>query len=99
MAIKRQQGRKRVMSVAQAEANLAASRRARALKALDEQVALSVPMAADLLECTSQHLYGLIHEKKFPTEVIQIGSTFRIPTRGLRALLQVEKAKTPDAAA
>jgi excisionase family DNA binding protein len=97
MAAKRQ-SRKQVMSVEQAEAALAASRRARALKALHEQVALSVPMAADLLECTKQHLYDLIHEKKFPTEVIRIGSTFRIPSVALRALLQVEKAKASDAA-
>jgi|SRR5262245_4568526 excisionase family DNA binding protein len=98
MSPKRQQRRKRVMSVEQAEAALAASRRARALKALHEQVAVSVPMAADLLEVTRQHLYGLIHAKKFPTEVIPLGRSFRIPSVALRALLQVEKAKAPDAA-
>jgi excisionase family DNA binding protein len=92
------QRKKRVMSVERAEAELAASRRAVALRALQEQVAVNVPTAADLLDCSRTHLYALIHEKKFPTEVIQIGRTFRIPSKALRALLQVD-GETPDAAA
>jgi excisionase family DNA binding protein len=92
MSLKRQQRRKRVMSVEQAEAALAASRRERALKALREQLAVSVPMAADLLEVSRQHLYGLIHAKKFPTEVIPVGRTFRIPSAALRSLLKVDTA-------
>lgn len=94
---KRQQNRKRVMSVAQAEAALAASKRARALKALREQLAVSVPMAAELLGTSRQHLYDVIREKRFPTDVIHVGSTIRIPSVALRALLQIE-GKIPDAA-
>jgi len=89
--------RKRVMSVEQAEAALAASRRARAFKALREQLAVGVPTAAELLGTSRTHLYNIIKEKKFPTDVIHVGSTIRIPTVALRALLQVE-GKTPDAA-
>jgi len=88
---------KREMTVEEAEAALLESRKAAARAALLKELAVSVPMAAVLLALSKNHAYDLIKENKFPVPTLKLGGTYRVPTRALRDLLQVQES-SPEAA-
>jgi len=96
MTIKRK-GAKRGMTVEEAEAALFESRKAAARAALLKELAVSVPMAAVLLGLSKQHAYDLIRESTFPVPILKLGGTYRVPTRALRELLQVQGPSTEAA--
>jgi len=96
MANKRKRSR-REMSVEEAEAALLESRKTAAREALQKELTVKVPAAAVLLGLSKQHAYDLIKENAFPVPIIKLGGTFRVPSRALRELLQVQES-TPEAA-
>src|SRR5262245_50928435 len=93
----RRGGHQRSLSRAEARAEQRAIRRARALTALREGLALTVDEAAELLGVSRSHIYNLVAAKAAPFPFLTIGRSIRIPTAALRAALQVE-GKAPDAA-
>jgi excisionase family DNA binding protein len=90
-------GRQRMLSRQEARAEQRAIRRERALTALQQDLALTVDEAAELLGTSRAHIYNLVAANAAPFPFIKIGRTIRIPTRALREALQVE-GKTSDAA-
>ena len=96
MANKRK-GPEQKMTIVEAEAALFEARKVAAHKALLKELAVSVPMAALLLGVSRVHAYDLIKENKFPVPTLKLGGTYRVPTRALRELLQVQ-GSTPEAA-
>jgi excisionase family DNA binding protein len=87
-----QQKRRREMTVEEAEAALLASQIAAARKALEKDLTISVPTAALLLNISKNHAYDCINEGVFPVPTLKVGRSFRVPTRALRELLQVEES-------
>jgi excisionase family DNA binding protein len=88
----------RKMTVEEAEAALLATRKAAAHKALQKDLAVSVPIAAVLLGLSKNHVYDCIREGTFPIPTIKIGRTFRIPTRALREKLQLQDSSSSETA-
>lgn len=93
---RRKRGRPKKMTVERAEAALLASFEA-ARKALVTDLTISVPAAAMLLGLSKNHAYDTIHEGTFPVPTLKVGRTFRVPTRALREVLQVQES-SPEAA-
>jgi hypothetical protein len=78
------------MTVAEVTEAALASRLIAARKALQTELTVDVPTAAVLLKISRQHAYDCINEGIFPVPTLKVGRTFRIPTRALREVLQVE---------
>src|SRR5262245_30311966 len=87
----------REMTVAEAESAVREARKAAAYRCLQAELTVNVPTAAVLLQLSRAHVYDLIHENAFPVPVIKLGRTFRVPSRALRELLQVQET-SPQAA-
>jgi predicted DNA-binding transcriptional regulator AlpA len=85
------------MTVEEAETALLGARKAAACKALQNELTVRLPMAAMLLGLSKAHAYDLVRENAFPVPIIKLGRAIRVPTRGLRELLQVQ-GSTPEAA-
>jgi excisionase family DNA binding protein len=94
----RKSRQQRLLSREEARAEQRAIRRLRAQTALQQDLALSVYEAAELLGTSPAHIYNMVAANTAPFPFIKIGRSIRIPTRALRDALQVEKAKAPDAA-
>jgi|SRR6516225_733425 excisionase family DNA binding protein len=90
-------GRQRSLSRQEARAEQRAIRRMRAQTALQEDLALTVDEAAELLGTSRAHIYNLVAANTAPFPFIKIGRAIRIPTRALREALQIE-GKAPEAA-
>ena len=57
---------------------------------------LDVPAAAAILGIGRTLAYDLIKTNRWPTPVLRIGKLIRIPTAGLRRLLDGEAPSAPD---
>jgi hypothetical protein len=93
----KKKGSRQEMTVEEAEAALLASRAAVARKALQTELTVDVPTAAVLLKISRQHAYNCINEGLFPVPILKVGRSFRVPTRALREVLQVQEP-SPEAA-
>lgn len=58
---------------------------------------VDVPTAAHVLGIGRSLAYELVRTGAWPTPVVRMGKLIRIPTAGLRRLLDAEPLPTPDA--